>query len=134
MKIMTLTPRPKPPTFKLNEQQTYVDPDHPDYVEEKQNWRVQYSDQLLNTILLFGVEIKKIPRGVEKPSDDGWVRKLELAGLETLPDNEDWRLLMWVQTVAAPQEDDLGLITEEVNRLSGVAESDAEAAAEFPGS
>jgi len=48
-------------------------------------------------------------------------------------DNDDWLYLKWVVFKAAATDEDYLDIQEAVGRLSGVAERDVEAAAEFPG-
>lgn len=70
---------------------------------------------------------------IEELVKKDWLDKFALLNLPMKPEDDDWRYLMWVKTVACQPVSDTKLIQEVVGRLSGVSKSDVQAAEEFPG-
>lgn len=129
--LSTKNPPPDMPTFKDKDGTVYVNPDDPNYIEKKKHWETESSRDMLNGMIIFGTVLEEVPKGVEKPSGNDWLELVEVAGMQTKPDNKSWRYLWWVLTVAAPDAEDWSKITEVVGRLSGVPEDDVQDAAKF---
>lgn len=133
--VMTRYPRPKPPTFFMEAMGREMEnPDDPDYIERIKSWEMESNSQVLNALILLGTELVSVPKGLPKPSDDKWMNKYRVLDMPVHPENEDWRYLTWVKTVAALDENDLDMIQNAVGKLSGIAEVDVKAAEQFPGS
>jgi len=134
IRVMTRFPRPKPPTYFMESMGREMEnPDDPDYIERVKAWEMESNTQVLNALILLGTEFVSVPKGIEKPSDNKWIEKYKILGMPVKPDDELWRYLNWVTSVAALDEKDLDTIQEAVGKLSGIAEADVKNAEQFPG-
>jgi len=132
--VMSRYPRPKPPMVYIEVMGREMEnPDNPDYIERVKNWQIESNTQVLNALIILGTELVSVPKGVQKPSDEKWLKKYQVLEMPIHPDNEDWRYLTWVKFVAAPEESDLEIIMEAVGKLSGIQEEDVKSAEQFPG-
>ena len=150
IEIITSKARPKPPTvFVKNMGRNMENLDDPDYIERVQAYKYEQAGSMVTAMILMGTEIVSIPPDMEGPHpftvetgkgrlkkvEEKWPRWLEEYELLNLPmrsDSESWRYITWVKFRAAPDDQDLKLIQEVVGRLSGIRETDAQAAEEFP--
>lgn len=134
VKVMAAFPRPKVPTwFNDKMGREMENPDDPDYIERIGSWKIEYSNATLNALILLGTELVSAPKGFPGPNSDEWLDEYKLLGVETMPQNKNWRYLNWVIFKAAADANDLKLIKEVVGRLSGIREADVAAAQDFPG-
>lgn len=136
--VIASFPRPKPPIYHNDRMgRDMENPDDPDYLSRVQAWQVEQGDALLTAFILLGTELvskpKDIPAPCPKKGEKDWLDKFALLNLPMKPEDQDWRYLMWVKTVACQPVSDTKLIQEVVGRLSGVSKSDVQAAEEFPG-
>lgn len=150
IEVITSKARPKPPTYHNEKMgRTMENVDDPDYIERVQAYKYEQAGALVTVMILMGTEIVSIPaemegphpqviltgRGKEKKEETVWPRWLEeyeLLNLPMRPDSVSWRYLTWVKFRAAPEDEDMKLIQEVVGRLSGIRETDVQAAEEFP--
>ena len=76
---------PIPPQMEVEiaggAKETVDDLEDPDYVEELADYEKTAVDDLMNLVVLFGMEF-------DMPDDDGWKHKLSLVGVP-IPDGED---------------------------------------------
>lgn len=132
--------RPRPPVIHVATMgRDMENPLDPDYISMVRDWEMARSDALLTVFILNGTELHNKPDDMPGPSPDkknkkDWVKKFSLLNLPMLPEDPDWRYLMWVKTLACGPAEDSKMIQEVVGRLSGVSKSDVRAAEEFPGS
>lgn len=133
MRVSGRFTRPKPPTY-YNEvtKQEIENPDHPDYKAALGEYNVQSANAVQSALVLFGIEVVHVPKGIPKVKDNEWVSMLELTDLTVLPDDKHWRKLNWVLSVAAVTDKDYLLIQEEVGSRSGVSEEKVKSTEEFP--
>jgi hypothetical protein len=133
IRVATKDKPPKPPRFKVPNKDVYLDnTDDENYIKDFKQWELDQNDRMLIAMVTFGIEkIVKVPKGVERPTSDKWINKLRLAGVETEPDDPDWRQTHWILSVAAVNEEDFNTIFTGVGRLSGVPEEDVQTAAQF---
>lgn len=134
LSVMTRFPRPEPPEYYVETLKRAIpNPDDPDYIERVSAWKTKYSEALSNALILLGTEPKELPKGFPKHDSKEFINILRTLGEEVQEDNNDWLYLKWVVYKAAATAEDYLNIQTEVGRLSGVAETDVEAAAQFPG-
>jgi hypothetical protein len=127
--------RPEPPIYHNKTMgRDMENPDDPDYLARVQAFQIEQADGVLNAMILLGTELASKPKGMPGPDSDKWLDEFSLLELPMKPENERWRYLTWVKTLACPDANDSKLIQEVVGRLSGVSKSDVRAAEEFPGS
>lgn len=132
--VMAAFPRPKPPLWKDPMIGRMMEnPDDPDYRERVRSWQTEYSEATLNVMIVYGTEIVNVPKGFPKPGDKKWLQKYLMTGLPSHDENDDWRYLTWMKFEAALNAEDLNKIKEVVGKLSGVTETDVQAAESFPG-
>lgn len=139
IKVIASFPRPKPPIYHNDRMgRDMENPDDPDYLSRVQAWQVEQGDAVVTAFILLGTELYSKPRDIPGPlpkkGEKDWLAKYALLNLPMRPEDEDWRYLTWVQTIACQSTEDPKLIQEVVGRLSGVSKSDVRAAEEFPGS
>lgn len=127
--------KPEPPVY-YNEKmgREMENPDDPDYIARVNAREMEKNDNLLNLMIIFGTEIVSTPKGMEGPKGEKWVSRVKLTGIQTMPEDDDWRYLTWMKFVAATDEEDIKKIQEVVGRLSGIRNDDVKAAEDFPGS
>lgn len=130
MEAMTAVPAPKPPVYHDKRLGREIEnPDDPDYKEALGFHRLRYATGMMNSMLIFGVEIVSIPEGLASIDSDEWVEKLSLAGIQVMPKSKSWRKLAWLKSVAVKSAEDNSLVMEKVGSKSGVAEADVDLAA-----
>lgn len=104
----------------------------------------------LTALILLGTEIHSIPKGMLGPDPvevtegtgknkkkvvrDWLDEEYSVLGLPMRPDSKKWRYQAWVLTQACVTQDDIKKVQEVVSSMSGVTNTDMEAAKEFPGS
>lgn len=111
------------------------DVDNEAYQDKKFMYSLKQAKAMYDVWIVFGTELVEMPKDMEphtKKNAD-WLKKMEFLGVPVFPDSDDWRYLAWVMTVAAPTADDMQLIQETVQGLSGVPEGDVADAEKFPG-
>lgn len=136
--VMAAFPRPKPPMWRDptmgREMENYADPDYESRVNA---WKSEQGDAMLTAFILYGTELVSKPADMSGPQPEkknkDWLLKYSLLGLPMLPEDKDWRYLMWVKTIACVSAEDTNSILEVVGRLSGVSKKDVQAAGDFPG-
>jgi hypothetical protein len=122
--------RPKPPIMLIEGKgREQENPDDPDYQEELEQWVADVANAGNNVAILRGSEIDHIPDEVIGPDSEDWKSEMELLEIPMI-ENERARYLSWVKAIAAPLDEDIFLLLEEIGRLTGVAESDVAQAVE----
>lgn len=124
--------RPKIPTY-LNEDKgrREENPNDPDYLEAVEMYAADIANAATDVAFLRGTTIQEIPDDVMGPDSKEWIQEMEVLGLP-MRDNPRARYLTWVKAIAAPLDNDINDLLEEVGRLTGVSESDvAEAVDRF---
>lgn len=135
MTIMAAFPRPKVPVVFIETMGREMEnPDDPDYQARVKDWQTEQSNAMLIALIATGTELYEVPKGMPGPDDDAWLEEYSLLGLPVHPKNVSWRYLRWVQFKAVVSADDTQKIMQVVGRLSGIPESAAKSAEEFPGS
>lgn len=116
--------RPEPPTVFIEDiGRSEQNPNDPTYIDLVNQWQVEMTTALVDTMILVGTEVHSVPKGFSGPSDEGWTKKIHILGID--PGTDEYkRYLMWIKFHAAPSEKDISTIMEEVGRVSGVSESD----------
>jgi hypothetical protein len=134
MTIMAAFPRPKVPVVFIESMGREMEnPDNPDYQERVKEWKTEQSNAMLVALIATGTELYECPPGMPGPDDSEWMDEYSLLSLPMHRENKAWRYLRWVQYKAAISADDTQKIMKVVGRLSGVPESAAKTAEEFPG-
>lgn len=134
IQTMASFPRPTPPIVYMTSMGREMEnQDDPQYLDEVQAWKMEYSNALVTAMILLGTDLESKPRGMPGPFDDEWLEDYSLLTKDIHPNNKKWRYLAWVKFKAAQDEEDMAKIQEVVGRLSGVRESAVAAAEEFPG-
>lgn len=132
--VMSMHPRPEPPRVFIEVMGRQVENlDDPDYIGRVKAWQQEQSAATLDAMILYGTELRDVPKGFPKPDSDEWLKKYHILKLESDPDNKDWRYLTWVKFVAIQSLEDLDTIKNVVGKLSGVREADVKTAETFPG-
>lgn len=133
--IMAKYPRPKPPVYHSRELGRSIEhPDDPDYLEQVKSWQASSSTAVLNAMIVLGTYVVSVPKKFPTHKSDEWLKEYSVLDMDMFPENESWRYLTWVKLKAAPADSDLVKIREVVSRLSGVPETDVQAAETFSGS
>lgn len=139
--IAAMFPRPKPPIYHNKTMgRDMENPSDPDYIARVQSWQIEQGNAIVTFLILDGTELVSKPDDMPGPlpgkgkKEKDWLDRYSLLGLPMLPENQEWRYLTWVKTVACKDPNDIKLIQEVVGRLSGVSKTDVRAAEEFPGS
>ncbi len=134
MQVMSAFPRPKPPVVFIKDMGREMEnADDPDYLDRLKDWRTEQSSAMLVALIATGTELYQKPKGMAGPDDKEWLDEYALLNLPMLRENKAWRYLRWVQFKAATAAEDTQKIMEVVGRLSGVPESAAKTAEQFPG-
>jgi hypothetical protein len=102
-------------------------PADPDYNKDLDEWNIAVAMELNNALILMGTEVVEVPEGLPAHDDPEWTSKMQAMG--RLSDNPHRNYLHWIKYTAAPKiPEDIELIIREVGRLSGVRETDVQAA------
>lgn len=122
--------RPKIPTY-LNEEKGREEenPGDPDYLEALEMYAADVANAATDVALLRGTSIQEIPDDVIGPDSEEWIQEMEVLGLP-MRDNPRARYMTWIKAIAAPLDNDINGLLEEVGRLTGVSESDVADAVE----
>lgn len=105
-------------------------PMHPDYLAAMDKYETDKASANEDAVILFGTELAKVPKGISKPEDDGWIEDFELLGIR-IHDNPRLRYVQWVKLYAMRGGiDELISIMRTIGRKSSVLEEDAAEAAE----
>lgn len=125
---------PRPPQVHVKAiHQWQPNYDHPDYQKDVEKYQLVFTQRLIEFFLVDGIKSVKCPKGMDDWNSKTFERRLSLLRFET-SDNEDERRLKWLKIVALKDQKDLNAVTQEIARLSGVSESDVQAAeTAFPG-
>ncbi|KKM90669.1 hypothetical protein LCGC14_1236230 [marine sediment metagenome] len=116
--------RPKVPTyFNEGKGREEENPDDPDYQEALDQYIVEIANASNNVVLLRGTQIERIPEGFPGPDSKEWIEEMEALDLPMI-NNSRVRYLAWVKGMAAPLDEDITLLMEEIGRLTGVTEAD----------
>jgi hypothetical protein len=150
IQVISAFPRPKPPIHRNAIMgRDMENPNDPDYISRVQAWQVEQSNAVLTAFILLGTDMESKPEDVLGPQpvvlNNGkgkdkktvvidFLDEYALLNLPMKPQDDRWRYLTWVMTVACQTPADTEKIQEVVGRLSGVSKKDVQAAEEFPGS
>lgn len=105
-------------------------PGDPEYNAAMDEYGQQTFDAGANVMLAAGTSLKSVPKGIDKPEDEGWLEVLEAAGFEPDLKSKTSRYLSWLSYYAITSETDVVLVVMAVTKLSGVPESEVAAAVE----
>ena len=126
MRIQAIMSRFKLPEIPLMEDadkgRPIRNPNHPLYIEQKNQMEQDRSMAIIDAIIAFGTKIKFIPEDFSRPEDDDWIEELKLI---EIPVNETFALARyqaWVKFVAAPDLEDISKISEQFNVQMGTSE------------
>lgn len=124
-------PEPKPPILetevrgKVIREANLSDPDYLATVEARDK---VLSDAMMNLTLLRGLKVLRLPPDVSPyDEDDEWNEELSDLGIE-IPTKKTLRRLLWLRYRVAISTTDLIILQEESMRLSGVSETEIQAA------
>ena len=124
-------PEPKPPILetevrgKMIREANLSDPDYLAAVETRDK---VLSDAMLNLTLLRGLKVLQLPSDVSPyDEDDEWEEQLSDLGIQ-IPTKKTLRRLLWIRYRVAISTSDLVKLQEESMRLSGVSETEIQAA------
>lgn len=123
--------RPKVPRVLIPEKgREEENPSDPAYLAAKEAYEAETTERAIDTLLLFGVELESVPKGMDGPDDDGWLRKMKLLGINVDPDNPDERLLTWLRCYAIVSLSDFTALQRAAGKSVGLSEEEVQAAAD----
>lgn len=135
IQVMAAVPRPEPPVVFMEKMGREMEnPDDPQYIERLQAWKMEFADRVVTAMVSLGTEIVSIPKKMEGPNGNEWLKDYTLLGLPLFPMSETWRYLVWVKFKAIRDEEDMKKIQEVVGRLNGIREEAVKSAENFSGS
>lgn len=125
---------PKPPQLYVKSVKAWQpNYDHPDYQRDVEQFQLVRANRMVDFFLVDGIKDVVVPKGMKNWNSDEFAARMSILRFD-LPDNEPERRFKWLKIVALKDQKDLNKVTTEIARLSGVAESDVQAAeAAFPG-
>jgi len=121
-------PKPKAPKWTNPDTGKEEDNfDDPSFITAQADWNVNISMSMIDNMIIMGTEIGTVPEDFPTLESTDWSDNLEAGGF--VISNKAKRYLAWVKYIAcANSDDDIALLTEEVGKLSGVAEKDVDEA------
>jgi hypothetical protein len=120
---------PKIPIWKSPKGRDEENPNDPDYVKALLHYQGQTGQAALNALLLFGVEVIFVPKGMQRIEDTTWSEELAFLDMP-VPDDPESRVrkLMWLKVVAIDTEEFLEEVSNKLFALQGLSEEDIAAA------
>ena len=119
---------PIPVYFNDRKGREEPNPNDPNYLAAIEDWELEVAMALNNALIIAGTEIESIPKSMHGPDNKDWLNKMSAMGRPVY--NEYLAYLQWIKYYAGPSAiEDTRIILEVVGRLSGIRESDVEAAA-----
>ena len=104
-------------------------PNDPDYRAALLSYHGKAGAAALNALLLFGVEVLHIPKGVQTIEDTTWSEELAFLNMP-VPDDSASRVrkLMWLKTVALDTDELVQVVSQGLFALQGLSEEDVQQA------
>ncbi len=107
---LRLLPKPEVPVVYIEEKgRSEENPSDPAYRKALEEYEQKRNDLVIDTCLLFGVEVMWVPEGVPGPEDSAWTADLELLGF-TVETDKRKRLLQWLKLIAIRSNKDLAVV------------------------
>lgn len=121
---------PKVPVFfNEDKQRDEENPNDPGYEGALQEYYATIGMAVVDLLLLKGVEILRVPRGIPKWDSSEWHEDLSFVGI-TVPESENGRRLVWLRSIALATQEDVSLLMSKLFRMHGISEEDVAIAAE----
>ncbi len=128
--VRTQIPPPKVPTFfNADKQRDEENPNDPGYEATLQEYYATIGMAVVDLLLLKGVEILRVPKGIPKWDSSDWHEDLAFVGLK-VPESENGRRLVWLRSIALATQADVSLLMSKLFRMHGISEEDVAVAAE----
>lgn len=122
--------RPKIPIWHNPEKgREEENPADPEYEAEMLAYQGAAGTAIMNSLLLFGVDITHVPEELPQIEDDEWVEALLYLGLEA-PKTDQIRRLLWLKTVALTEDEDIQAVSTALFAIQGIGEEDVAKAIE----
>ncbi len=127
-------PPPKVPTVWIEDKgRDEPNPNDPDYRQSYAVWAANASKRMFRVMVFTGTSVNSVPEGMLRHDEEAfaeYVVALQIGKPETKYD----LYLIWVESVAAKDKDDLRLLTERLAQMAGLSAEDvAEAVNSFLG-
>lgn len=131
-------PEPEVPVVEIADKgRTEENPNDPEYRRQRLQWIEQIGDATNNALLTLGTEVESVPKGMDRPEDETWAKRLKVVGIDVpAPDEDDnERYLAWLRYYVIQDDIDLTQVAQAVMRRSGTPmEPDVEKSmSSFPG-
>ena len=115
---------PVPELWDEKREQSIKNPNHPAYLEERDQVDLKRTNAVLDAIIAFGMEIVSTPETLPKIEDSGWIEECkDFFFIDINPQSERSRKLAWIKFVAIVDQNDFRLISKAFNLSLGVSES-----------
>ena len=110
-------PMPKAPvTYIPEKEREEINWEDPGYKAELKERETAMSNAYLNVISAYGTEVVSLPESIPAVMDDSWVEDFKDFYPDEIPETDNKRrYLAWISLVAAPTQEDLQLIAQEVS-------------------
>lgn len=129
--IANSIPEPQVPKIWMEEKgREEENPDHPAYLKALSDRANEIGMRIIEATLLVGTELVSIPDGIAKPSDNSWIKRVELTGKILNQNDKDERYLTWLRFYAVETQEDLNKINSIPLQLAGIQEVEVETAIE----
>jgi hypothetical protein len=128
--VRTQISPPKIPTFfNEDKQRDEENPNDPGYEGALQEYYSTIGMAVVDLLLLKGVEILRVPRGIPKWDSSEWHEDLSFVGIK-VPSSDNGKRLVWLRSIALATGADVSLLMSKLFRMHGISEEDVAVAAE----
>lgn len=114
---------PVPELWDEKREQVIRNPNHPSYIEARDQVDLQRTNAVLDAIIAFGMEIVSVPENLPKMEENDWIEECkEFFFVDINPSSVRGRKLAWIKFVAIINQSDFSLISKAFNLSLGVSE------------
>ena len=114
---------PVPELWDEKRDQKIRNPNHPIYLEERDQVDLKRTNAVLDAIIAFGMEIVTAPENLPKIEENGWIEECkDFFFIDINPQSDRARKLAWIKFVAIVDTEDFRLISKAFNLSLGVSE------------
>jgi len=125
-RIYEQRPIPEVPTrINPDTERAEPNPDDPEYLSDLDERNMALLGQINKAFVILGTEVASLPKGMEGPDGDEWVKTLESIGLSVSDDRRS-RYREWFLTTACADAADGASVIRTVGILSNIRPMDEE--------
>jgi hypothetical protein len=125
--VSKFKPPKVPRVFDEIKKREEENPNDPDYIIDQEHFLAEISNVSGDIMLLRGVEVLEVPKGLDDWNSKSWKDEMEIFGFET--NKEKYRYLSWMKGVAITNSEEMNTVLKELGRVTGISETDAAEAA-----